>query len=532
MRVLFVLALCVAMVVAGPVVWPKKYMLEANFKLPYANITEPVRVFFDAENQREKIEYYNGLDSFLYRFDMQNTYEIFTKIDHQECLKTSGNGSLVTLLPDLSTWDYKGQILFRNLPCEHYQYVNKAGSKVNTYDFYYVTDADVPVRFEMIGYNIVWGSHYDHYIVDFGLYLPGVDVPGAFDPPALCKGAAEGSRAAARRGMLQLTQLYPSAAKHEVYDEFEQYVGKFGQACTSSDDCNAMLRTFQTNTRLIAEHNARDDVSYEMSINHFAHMSYDDFSDLMLPSKGKFVYHPENKAKVTHVPGTNGAAPASIDWRSLGGVTQVKDQGACGSCWSFSAVGALEGAHFAKHKKLISMSEQHLVDCAWNYGKDPYGNNGCDGGLPFLGMEYIMDAGGIDTEEFYPYLMQDSYCRFSKDHIATSITGYGNVTVGDEAALADAVSTYGPISVAIDVTESMVFYGSGVYYEPACKSDFADLNHGVLVVGYGSNTAGQDYWIVKNSWSTYWGDEGYILMARNKGNNCGIATAAVYALIE
>jgi hypothetical protein len=156
---------------------------------------------------------------------------------------------------------------------------------------------------------------------------------------------------------------------------------------------------------------------------------------------------------------------------------------------------------------------------------------------PFLiclavGMEYIMDAGGIDTEEFYPYLMQDSYCRFSKDHIATSITGYGNVTVGDEAALADAVSTYGPISVAIDVTESMVFYGSGVYYEPACKSDFADLNHGVLVVGYGSNTAGQDYWIVKNSWSTYWGDEGYILMARNKGNNCGIATAAVYALIE
>lgn len=217
--------------------------------------------------------------------------------------------------------------------------------------------------------------------------------------------------------------------------------------------------------------------------------------------------------------------PSKIDWRQHGAVTPVKDQKQCGSCWAFSATGALEGQHFRKTNRLVSLSEQNLVDCSHEQG-----NNGCEGGLMDNAFLYIKLNRGIDTESGYPYEAVDNECRYEPSDLGADDKGFVDIAEGNEKQLKEAVATVGPVSVAIDASaSSFQLYASGVYYEPNCSTE--NLDHGVLAVGYGSDRRGGDYWLVKNSWGDSWGDEGYIKMSRNKKNNCGIATSASYPLV-
>jgi len=214
--------------------------------------------------------------------------------------------------------------------------------------------------------------------------------------------------------------------------------------------------------------------------------------------------------------------PDTFDWRQQGAVTQVKNQEQCGSCWSFSTTGSVEGCHFLATKSLASLSEQNLVDCSWNQG-----NEGCNGGLMTQAMDYIISNGGIDTEKSYPYTARDGSCTYQSSNSGSTLGSYNNVAPGDESALQNSVYQ-GPTSVAIDASHSSFqFYSSGVYSEPDCSSQ--QLDHGVLAIGWGTDGS-QDYWLVKNSWGADWGQQGYIWMARNDNNMCGIATMATLAL--
>jgi len=231
------------------------------------------------------------------------------------------------------------------------------------------------------------------------------------------------------------------------------------------------------------------------------------------------------------------ALPKSVDLREKGHVTAIKDQNPCGTCWSFSAVASLESAHFKKTGNLVSLSEQNIVECttsdAFGYHFKHTCNGFSAGGLPKNGINYAI-SNGIETEESYPYsperLRTDYECQFSESKVAATFTDIESIPSGSEAALQKALADVGTVvSVGIDARQpSFQFYRSGVYNDPICSS--VKLDHGVAVVGYGTTENGEDYWIVKNSWGTRWGEDGYIKIARNENNKCGVATNAVYAI--
>nr|XP_044251832.1 procathepsin L-like [Drosophila takahashii] len=225
--------------------------------------------------------------------------------------------------------------------------------------------------------------------------------------------------------------------------------------------------------------------------------------------------------------------PTQVDWRSLGAVTPVRQQSSnqsCGSCWAFATAGALEGQHFRKTGNLIPLSPQNLIDCSARYG-----NRGCDGGSMAKSIDFIKHNGGLATEQSYPYRNVQGECQHRSATIGATSSGFVKLPYGDEKKLAEAVASIGPIYVSIDGSqESFLNHKSGIYEDPKCSSSIqkAGQIHDVLIVGYGTDPAtGKDYWLVKNSWGTDWGENGYIRMIRNANNHCGIASFARYPLV-
>jgi C1A family cysteine protease len=270
---------------------------------------------------------------------------------------------------------------------------------------------------------------------------------------------------------------------------------------------------------------ARDDegLTYTLGMNAYTDMSREEFASTRLAGIRKD--HPPTPAPTQYGWTVPKGLPTSVDWRANGWVVPVKDQGACGSCWAFSAVGATEGQHANATGKLVSLSEQNLVDCAGAYGCD-----GCGGGWPEAAMRYVAANGGIDTEQSYPYTGGDGSCSYAKAGRGSTVTSTVNVTAGSMPALYKAIAEVGPISVAIDAESDFQFYAAGVFSSTTCSSQF--LDHAVLAVGYGETESGTRYIMVKNSWGADWGMDGYIYMAADPPNMCGIAAAASYPIIE
>jgi len=311
----------------------------------------------------------------------------------------------------------------------------------------------------------------------------------------------------------------------DIETKFSTWMHEFDQEFSDATEYLSRLGVFAANLKKIEAHNSANK-TWSMELNQFAHLTEEEFVSAYTGLKV-----PEIDASVprTAFVASSAAADDSADWTTKGAVTAVKNQESCGSCWAFSTTGGLEGAYFNKYGTLPSFSEQQLVSC------DTV-DSGCNGGLMDNAFDWIKKNGGICAEADYPYASGSgtapkctSTCTVVENSAPTGYTDVSTVpqqTPCSEDTMMKAVAQQ-PISVAIEADQSSFqFYSTGVM-TGACG---VSLDHGVLVVGYGTDS-GSDYWKIKNSWGETWGDAGYIKIARGvsqKGGQCGVLLAASY----
>jgi len=309
-------------------------------------------------------------------------------------------------------------------------------------------------------------------------------------------------------------------AGHVDDREWQDWKLEHGKVYTTEEE-ESKYSVWLLNKAEVEAHNANYEATYTQKLTEWDDMTQEEFDEIYLHG---YIQSNEEDANVTiHVP-SDEPLPNDVDWRNQGYVTGVKNQGRCGSCYSFSASGALEGQWFKSQGQLVSLSESQIVDCSGRYG-----NMGCRGGRYQSAWSYLRAAGGDESEQAYPYTPRQGWCRFNRGQAVAQVSGYQNVRHGDERSLASAIGSVGPVSVAIDASRpGFRRYHGGVFFDPWCSS--SRMNHAVLAVGYGSE-GGQDYYLVKNSWGTQYGVGGYVKMARNRENNCGIASDASYPTV-
>jgi C1A family cysteine protease len=320
---------------------------------------------------------------------------------------------------------------------------------------------------------------------------------------------------------MSLSQKIFSATATEVnlWKEFVQFQYNFNKEYQSLEEHDRRFDIFKHNFQEILSHNSIHSANFTLGVNQFTDLTHEEFKQLHL-GYNTVVQQTTSCSKFAP---TGASVPTSVDWRAKNAVTPVKDQGQCGSCWSFSATGAMEGAWAIAKGSLISLSEQQLVDCSRKYG-----NLGCNGGLMDSAFEYSIDNGACSESE-YPYTATGGTCHTCRKVV--QITKCSDVQANNQVALKEAVAK-GPVSIAIEA-DTAIFqsYKSGVITSASCGTN---LDHGVLIVGYGV----QDnikYWLVKNSWSASWGDAGYVKIERSDSTNdkgiCGVAMQASFPVV-
>jgi len=297
-----------------------------------------------------------------------------------------------------------------------------------------------------------------------------------------------------------------------LWKHFQTMEGPTTSKYLTSDEHNKRYGIFKDNMEMARKFNAKGEYSFKLGVTAFADLTKDEFQAYIAKANG---YKPK-KSKLSRelfVAGDE-TAPDTKDWVADGAVTPIKNQGQCGSCWSFSTTGSIEGQNYLKHNKLSSFSEQELVDCSKGT------NQGCEGGDMDAAFEWI-ESNGLCYESAYPYTAADGTCQESSCTAEVQVTGYTDISQGNTDDLKTAIGTKGPISVAVNANFFWQLYSGGIF-DHSCNP--SDLDHGVLAVGYGSN-----YWKVKNSWGESWGESGYIRL--KDGNTCGIAEDASYPTV-
>jgi len=521
----------------------KTYHVKGVINLPYAEIKEPFEAWFDLPLKSSRIDYYHGQVS-TYQLGAEQasgtSYKITPETTELElnvmkCFQVNGTKNETVRpqgsLPDTQGFQFLRREYYGGSLCEVWQNVSTFGHKKNTYTLW-VTRSEAgtdgkeepatPIHYEMMGYNTLLGSHYDKYLVDYKEFSIHLD-PKVFSlPDGMNCGPFPGPGVEHHLLANPMKDLIHTSSPGHAQRVFSHFKDKFQRSYNDEREHEKREHAFIHNLRYVHSKN-RAGLSFSLALNSMSDRTMSELTVMRGRRRGKT----PNRGLPFPVKSYEGVqVPDSLDWRLYGAVTPVKDQAVCGSCWSFATTGAVEGALFLKTGELQVLSQQVLVDCSWGFG-----NNGCDGGEEWRAYEWIMKHGGIATVETYgAYMGMNGLCHMNASQLTARVKSYTNVTSGDAEALKLALFKNGPVAVSIDASHrSFTFYSNGVYYEPACGNKTDELDHAVLAVGYGT-LKGEPYWLVKNSWSTYWGNDGYILMSM-KDNNCGVATDATYVTL-
>ncbi|KAL3321913.1 hypothetical protein AABB24_039500 [Solanum stoloniferum] len=304
----------------------------------------------------------------------------------------------------------------------------------------------------------------------------------------------------------------------EVSALYESWLIEHGKSYNALGEKDKRFQIFKDNLKYIDEQNSVPNQSYKLGLTKFADLTNEEYRSIYLGTKSSGDRRRLSKnISDRYLPKVGDSLPESVDWRDKGVLVGVKDQGSCGSCWAFSAVAAMESINAIVTGNLISLSEQELVDCDKSY------NQGCDGGLMDYAFEFVINNGGIDSEEDYPYKERNGVCdQYRKNAKVVVIDSYEDVPVNNEKALQKAVA-HQPVSIALEAGgRDFQHYKSGIFTGKCGTA----VDHGVVAAGYGTEN-GLDYWIVRNSWGADWGEKGYLRVQRNVASSSGLCGLAI-----
>ena len=349
------------------------------------------------------------------------------------------------------------------------------------------------------------------YFLSFAaLLLPGISCYGTHSE------SGQNPESANVQISINFPQLSTFSALNIITESllFSFYKVRFNKTYSTPQEEQHRFNTFRKNLAHIVNHNEKE-TSWTRGVNQFTDMAQNEFSQHLCGLVPKPINVQTNLFNPTNLD----SLPASVNWVQRGAVTPVKNQQQCGSCWAFSSTGSMEGAWFIQNGELLSLSEQQLMDCS-----RPEGDQSCEGGLMDDAFTYAKLSSGICSESSYPYKAADESTCMACTPVV-QIASYLDVQSDNETALLAAVALQ-PVSVAVDASGmDWQMYSGGVLTDVNCGTQ---LDHGVLVVGYGTDAAtNTPYWLVKNSWGTTWGEQGYIRIARGSGGPaglCGIAS--------
>ncbi|KAJ2952595.1 hypothetical protein O0L34_g6918 [Tuta absoluta] len=524
--------------------WPDKYHVDVTKYLTQAGLVEDVKIW--RTSQESRIDYNNGaVKSFVTnkgRHDRRshgNVYEIHPEthgLDHQNEIKCTvasrrrWSYGPQDILPDAEDFQYVGEEKRGSLLCS--KFVKE--TKLDEYQILKETvwashnekdDWFEPSRYEEERIN-TWNANLNEYdIWEFENFETDFNEKLYIDPSEYCSKAVELTEPINDEAVTKHLMFIDPDNQHHVDHVFRTYKKNYNKNYAAVQEHSMRRSIFQKNLRLIKAIN-RKNLGYKLAVNKFSDRTPEEMKRHMglrrRPEGVKGLEFPYNSDKLNSQLET---LPKEYDLRLEGIISPVQEQDVCGSCWTFGTTSAIEGAIARKNGgKLIRLSNQALVDCAWEFDAQ-----GCQGGTDTAVYEWAKKYGMPKLADYGSYAANEGYCKIANMTKTYKIKDYVDVTPNSILALKVALIEQGPLSVSIDATDAFKMYNGGVFYDMTCENHPHALNHEVTLIGYGDHN-GETFWIIKNSWGPEWGIDGYMhIIARD--NNCGIMTEPTYVQV-